>query len=340
MTLSIKARLLLGMLGGMAVLLAVFAVVVYGVLVRSLVEGFDAVLVSTARTIESSIEQKADRIEAEIGEGELPEFQPAARPDYFELWREDGRLLARSPSLKGMEDLDRFEGLIGSPVFRRVRLPDGRPGRAVGLLFVPKIDDEIKEVVLAQRVLLVVARETATFDSEIAFLRWLLGVATGGTVLLALLVGAVVARQGLRPRDALAARIAAIRQDDLSTLLPAKRMPAEVAPVIERLNGLLRRLEEAFRRERAFTADAAHELRTPLTGMRSTLEVALARPRSGEDYRQAMTECLHIIRHMQEMVDNLLTLARLEGGQTALRNEPVIVGELLQATLRPFADTA
>jgi two-component system heavy metal sensor histidine kinase CusS len=153
-------------------------------------------------------------------------------------------------------------------------------------------------------------------------------------------VGTVVVRQGLRPLDALVAHIAAIRQDELSTLLPAKRMPAEVAPVVERLNDLLRRLEEAFRRERAFTADAAHELRTPLTGMRSTLEVALARPRTGDDYRQAMTECLHIIRHMQEMVDNLLTLARLEGGQTALRIEPVIVGELLQATLRPFADKA
>ena len=56
----------------------------------------------------------------------------------------------------------------------------------------------------------------------------------------------------------------------------SERVPAELAPVVERLNDLLRRLETAFNRERGFTADVAHELRTPLTGVRTTIEVALS----------------------------------------------------------------
>lgn len=56
-------------------------------------------------------------------------------------------------------------------------------------------------------------------------------------------------------------------------------MPTEMVTVVQRLNDLLLRPEEAFRRERAITADAAHELLTPLAGMRSTLNVAPAQPR-------------------------------------------------------------
>jgi two-component system heavy metal sensor histidine kinase CusS len=205
---------------------------------------------------------------------------------------------------------------------------------------VPKIDDEVKEAITPQTVTLVVARETAAVDSEIRFLQWLLAAATGGTIILALLVGAVVVRQGLMPLNDLAARIAAIRQDDLSTQIATDRMPAEMAPVVQRLNDLLRRLEQAFQRERAFTADAAHELRTPLAGVRSTLEVSLSRTRAGEDYRQAMTECLDIVGHMQTMVDNLLALARLEGRQTALRFETLLLGELIEAIWRPMSVTA
>lgn len=338
MTLSIRARLLLWVIGGTAVLLTFLAFVVYGVLYRSLMGGFDAILESTARTIISSVEQNEETVKAEIDEREIPEFHRAERPDYFQLWRADGSVLMRSASLKGA-DLESTGGLL-APVFRPLRLPDGRLGRAVGIVFVPKVDDETKGVVQPQKVTLVVARETTGLDAQVKFLRWLMAAATGGTIILGLVVGAVIVRQGLRPLDTLAARIATIRQDDLSTHIPCDRMPAEVVPVVQRLNDLLRRLEEAFRRERAFTADAAHELRTPLAGMRSTLEVALARPREGEDYRNAMSDCLEIIGRMQSMVDNLLALARLEGGQMMIRPEAVCLGELVETTWRSLADQA
>jgi signal transduction histidine kinase len=187
---------------------------------------------------------------------------------------------------------------------------------------------------------LVVARDTASLDAESAFLRWLLLVGTGGTIVLALVVGALVVRQGLRPVDALAARIARIRHDDLSTRLPLDRMPRELAPVIRRLNDLLGRLDEAFRRERTFTADAAHELRTPLAGLRSTLEVALARPRDAAEYRQTLTECLGIVEHTQALVDSLLVLARLESELPGEEAEAVRLAEIIDAAWRPLAEKA
>jgi two-component system, OmpR family, heavy metal sensor histidine kinase CusS len=339
MTLSIRTRLLFWVVGGMAVLLALFAFVLYEVISASLVASFDDVLTSTARVISASVEQTDQQVKADIEETEIPEFRRTDRPDYFQVWRADGEVLARSSSLKGA-GLDRFEGEVGALVFRPVRLPDGRAGRAVGLLFTPKADEEAGRPVAAPKAVLVVARSTAALDAETAFLRWLLAMGTGGTILLALLVGAVVVRQGLRPLDALAARIAGIHQGDLSTRIPVDRMSQELTPVVERLNGLLQRLEEAFRRERTFTADAAHELRTPLAGLRSTLEVALARPRDGAEYRQAMTESLGIIQHTQALVDSLLALARLDGGAAGLHSAALRLDELLDEAWRPLAATA
>jgi len=200
---SIKGRLLGGMIGGMAVLLVVFAAVIYWALTRSLWEGFDAVLASDARTIAGSIEQGKEQITLEIDAREMPEFFRTVRPDYFQLWREDGETLSRSPSLHGV-NLDLFRGERGSPLFRSVHLPDGRPGRAIGLQLVPKIDDEVKEFLPPQQVTLVLARETTSLKKELAFLRLLLAGTTSGVILLSLIVGAIVVRQGLRPLEDLA----------------------------------------------------------------------------------------------------------------------------------------
>jgi signal transduction histidine kinase len=336
MTLSIRARLVLWVFGGMAVLLSVFAFVVYEFLNRSLITGFDAVLEASAKTIAGSVEQTDATVKAEIDERDMPEFRRADRPNYYQLWTSDRTVLARSTSLKGA-DLDPAE-VSATPSFRRVLLPDGRLGRAVGMLFEPKIDDESKTIPQPQTVMLVVARDTAELDGHIRFVRLLIGFATGGTVILGLILGAVIVRQGLRPLDALAVRIAAIRQDDLSTRLPFGSIPAEVVPVVDKLNDLLCRLEDAFSRERAFTADAAHELRTPLAGMRSTLEVALARPRSGSDYRDAISDSLQIICRMQAMIENLLALARIERGQTAFHLQAIDLQELITAAWCPLTD--
>jgi two-component system sensor histidine kinase QseC len=339
MTLSIRARLLLWIAGAMTILFMVFAVVVYEALSRSLLDGFDEVLLASARTISGSVERDSTRVKFEMDEREAPEFYRSLEPDCFQLWLENGENLAGSPLVK-TRGLERFAGLPDAPVFRPVRLPDGREGRAVGLLFTPKADEEAKDVIPVQKVTLVVARGTASLDATIGLIRWLLAITTGSTLVLALLLGAIAVRRGLRPLDALAARIAAVRQDDLSARVPAAQMPAEMVPVVAKLNDLLRRLEEAFRRERAFTADAAHELRTPLAGLRCTLEVASSHPRTGDDYREAITECLDVVRHMQGVVETLLALSRFESGQTTLRPEAADVRELIETGWRPLAAKA
>jgi len=341
---SLKSRLLLLTVAGMALVLAVFALAMDAAVGRSLTSGFDAELAATARTLAAEVDQEGSTIKVTFDEAQmdLAAFKRPKRPEYYQLWSEEGTVVARSPSL-GPADLPRGAASPDAPGFDPVVLPDGRRGRAVTLVFLPKVEQgegKGQPTAPLQPVTLVVARGTRDINNKQESFRWLLAGAAAGTILLTLLVAALVVRQGLRPLDRLAAEIAAIREDRLDTTIPVEGMPREIAPIAQRLNDLLHRLKDAFRRERAFTADAAHELRTPLAGIRATLEVALSRVRKPEEYQNAVRESVAIVDHMQAMVSNLLMLARLEGGQVPLRPEPVPLRQEIERLWRPLAGQA
>ncbi|MCX5684538.1 MAG: ATP-binding protein [Planctomycetota bacterium] len=344
MTGSLRSRLLLLTVAGMTLVLAVFALAMNAAVDQSLTGGFDAALAATARTLAAEVDQEDGKIMATFDDAEmdLSVFKRAERAEYFQLWSEDGTVVARSPSL-GSADLPRGAASPEAPGFDPVVLLDCRRGRAVTFVFLPKVEEKDGRSPgrpTSGCATLVVARGTADIDAKRSAFRWLLGGAAAGTILLTLLVSALVVRQGLRPLDKLAAQIAAIREESLDTTIPPDGMPREMTPIVNRLNDLLHRLQDAFQRERAFTADAAHELRTPLAGIRATLEVALSRARTPEEYQGALRESVEIVGHMQAVVTDLLLLARLEGGQVPLRPEPVPLGQEVERLWRPLAGLA
>jgi len=338
---SLRARLLVGVISGMALLLVVFSIIIYAVIRRALVNQFDASLAATARILAASVEYEDEKIELELDFQKMPEFQRAERPAYYQLWRDDGTVAARSPSL-GTDALLGPEGSLGAAVFQALQTRSGHPGRAVALKFRPKIEgrDANQQPANQQLLTLVVARDASGLHSNLQFLGWLLLIASVGTITLSFLVAALVVRQGLSPLNSLAANIAAITEDNLTARISTEPIPTEMVPIEDQLNDLLSRLEASFNRERHFTADVAHELRTPLAGMRSILEVTLARIRDVNEYQASLSDCLAISRNMQRMVDNLLTLARIDAHQITFRREEIQLAELVNSSWRPFSDRA
>jgi len=88
--------------------------------------------------------------------------------------------------------------------------------------------------------------------------------------------------------------------------------------------------QQAWERQQSFIASASHELRTPLTLMRASTEVALRSiPDSSVDQRELLGDVLTEADHMRRLVEDLLTLSRLDSGRLKFDRRPVDLSELL-----------
>ena len=343
MTGSLRTRLVISVVSGMVLLLAVFSLILYVVIRRALVNQFDASLLSTARMLAASVEQDGSEIELEFEVRQLPEFNDPQRPTYYQIWRPDGAVVAKSPLL-GADGLLRLEGSLDPPVFGALRAGNGQPQRTVGFKFIPRLSDSDRvtdpQLTKEQTLTLVVVRDASDLHHQLHLLQWLLLITSGATIALSVFVAAIVVRRGLEPLNSIANEIAAIKEDNLAARIKTTSVPAEIIPIKSRLNDLLSRLEDAFKRERRFTADVAHELRTPLAGIRSTIEVTLTRARDQDEYKRVLCDCQAIAENMQTMVNNLLMLARLDAQQITFHCEQIRLAEMVNSCWRSLCDKA
>jgi two-component system, OmpR family, sensor kinase len=141
-------------------------------------------------------------------------------------------------------------------------------------------------------------------------------------------VGLWIVRLGLRPLRQIELTAAAITAGDLSRRVDHPDEATEIGRVGSALNEMLDRIEASDRRLRRFVADASHELRTPLAAVRAYAELfsrgAATRP---EDLERSMTGITREAERMTLLVDDLLLLARLDEGRP-LGREPVDLAAL------------
>jgi signal transduction histidine kinase len=99
-----------------------------------------------------------------------------------------------------------------------------------------------------------------------------------------------------------------------------------------------RALEDAFARQRRFTADASHELRAPLAVIRAEADLALRKERESLQYQSALATIASEADHMERLIGDLLSAARAEGG--ALSREPIDVSSILPRVAERLAPAA
>ena len=156
----------------------------------------------------------------------------------------------------------------------------------------------------------------------------------------AILVGALVARQGLAPLRAVAALASEIEAHDLSRRLGVERDSSELGQLATTFDRMLARLEDAFERQRRFTADASHDLRAPLSIVHVAAEYALRRERDPAAYRRVIASILQATQQLEELTDRLLLAARADAGYVCIERIDLsaLVAETL-ARLTPLAET-
>jgi heavy metal sensor kinase len=247
-----------------------------------------------------------------------------ADPGYFAVWRADGSVL-KSADLP----VD-----VTPPV-----LPAGIAPATVQLSWRGEFREAAVFAPYSARVL--VGRSAAEARAELGRFAWQLGAAGAAVLAIGLAGGWLASARILRPIAGISATAAAISATNLSERINPATVDRELEDLARVLNATFDGLEAAFDRQARFTADASHELRTPLTVLRSQAQLALSRPRSAEEYRTSIEECLRAAERMTALVEGLLMLARADAGKLDLRHEAV---DLKQATvdavnqLRPLAE--
>ena len=121
----------------------------------------------------------------------------------------------------------------------------------------------------------------------------------------------IILTRELAPLHSIADRLRSRTPED-TTPLDLQRLPSEVLPMAESLNGFFIRTREMLTRERSFISDAAHELRTPLAGLRIQAQVAAQPGLDGETRMAALSFLRQGIDRCSRLIDQLLALSRLE----------------------------
>jgi signal transduction histidine kinase len=305
--LPIRWRLSLAFALAMAVVLSALGAFLYVRLERSLIDGLDETLELRATQIESSNE-----LGAAGDEGIAQLFDPL------------GRLLSSSP--RGADPI-----LIFAEVGRGL----GRPYTLQRDGFRVLVTSVDKSAVLAVGISL-----EDTEDALSSLLAQLL-IAGPVALLLASVGGYLLAAAALRPVEAMRREAEAVSASEPGRRLTLPRADDELRRLGETLNRMLTRLETALERERRFVADASHELRTPLAMLRAELDLALRRERTPEELDHAVRSAAEETERLSRLAEDLLVLARAEGGELPVRREPVSAAELVNGIaerFRPRAD--
>ena len=153
---------------------------------------------------------------------------------------------------------------------------------------------------------------------------------------LALVIGFVI-RRHVSPLDEAAAALAQRPASSFEDL-PAADLPAEVRPMVEEINRLMRRLETTVIREKQFVTDAAHALRTPLTALQLQVDV-LDGGRDAEEKAVRLSELRTGLRRTIRLSEQLLSLARNESAAGVIE-EKADLRQGLEDVSQLYADAA
>jgi hypothetical protein len=140
--------------------------------------------------------------------------------------------------------------------------------------------------------------------------------------LVSVVLGWVLAGRVLAPLRTMTATADRISDTNLHERLAISGPRDELRLLADTIDRLLGRLEAAFDAQRRFVANASHELRTPLAMMRTTLDVAIAKPGGVPAQTRELDHELRVdLDHADQLLESFLTLARAENGQLDERNQ-------------------
>ena len=227
---SIHKKLNLTIVTSMMLVLSVTAVFLYLLIARQVESVFDNSLVDKTNALISLTEMDEEGLEFDFTEGMMPEFEIGDGAQYYQLWENGNELLVKSPSLQ-QQNLPRLGVAFGEYLFSDLILENGRNGRLVETLFLPRTEydfdepeleetkknenDNQVELPTPQPITIVFARERETLNQTLLTI----AITIFGVIVLVVSLSALIVRHlvrsGLSPLSNLARRVGKIDESRL-----------------------------------------------------------------------------------------------------------------------------
>ena len=327
MRLNIRWRLALWNVLGLAVVLAGFAALVYGLAAHTHYEHIDRSLLAEFQELEE--EQRPD----EENRARLRDWIAEVKEHnnfICVIYDADGKVYERARELSDGATPP-APHVAGGRRFFDADFPSlGRQRVLVGEL--RAADNSFAAVLMAP---------LEEVDRELGLLLWAILLAVPAALSASGGWSYFMACKALAPMEQLRRSTKEITATRLDLRLPVANTHDELGRLTGTINEMITRLERSFAEVRRFTADASHELRTPLAVIRSEAEVALTHPLGEEGSRNLLGSILEEIERLTRLTDQLLTLAR-EDADAAPRPEAVDLTTLVSVVvdnMRPLAES-
>jgi len=307
---SIKFRLTLWYLAAIVVLLVIFGTVAYYLLSKNLYRNLDESLRTRVIELQGSIKIDGRQVLFEQKVSELVMIYDA-----------DGALMERLGPNVEFSNIDKTvqEALFGKSSFVSASTPNGPDVRLYAAPF--NVDS-------GTRVAIIVGRLPNDILDMLAIFRMVILNSSLLVVILAGVGGLFLADRTLKPVERIADIARGIGECDLSRRIDIQT-DDELGRLASTLNGMIARLEEAFKKQRQFVADASHELRTPLAIIQAESSLALGKRRTQEELRKSLELVSQEVAYMSDIVGKLLLLARSDAGVEPVNFQDVNIRDIL-----------
>ena len=336
-TKSLRFRMTMWYAGLLLAALVLFGLTVYFGLQRHLNLEMNESLVRQARTIGDEVLVNVGARGNKYAVTEIEEsYEPEVNGGFIRVTKQDGSVLYRSQSPRdGSFDASLVPEALGS----------GREGykpRLAGAGSNSVVVQGLRYVTPAgEKFLIETGAPYQLIASQLRSLRLALALGIPVFLVAAMVGGLILVRNSLEPLRAITEKAERISSENVSQRLPVPKTGDEVERLSLSLNRMIQRLQESIQQISRFSADVSHELRTPLTILRGELETMAQQRSRDTESLEMIGNSLEEIDRLTRIVDQLLTISRLDAGQAGIGKELVNLSELAIGTadqMRLLAD--
>ena len=246
-------------------------------------------------------------------------------PVFVQFFDINNKLIDKSPNLKGMQlkmypaNLNNkfIDTYLNKKPIRQIQVPLLDDNKVIGFLFIAMSLDDATMILENLQ------------DTLLIFFPIIL--------LVLFLIARFIAGRSIKPVTLITGTSSRITKDNLKERIPLPQNKDELYVLSKTINDLLERIENAVEREKQFTSDASHELRTPLTVLKGTLEVLIRKPRTQSEYEDKIKYGISEVNRLNNLVDQLLLLARFENQIQSLKSEKIYLNALILDILTRYS---